>query len=445
MRYIPHTKTDLSKMLSTLGISNIDQLFEQIPANIRKSAGLNLPKSLSEPELQEHLGEMAMDNDGAIMACFAGGGSYRHHLPVLIDQLLLRSEFYTAYTPYQPEVSQGTLQAIFEYQTMVARLFEMEIANASMYDGASALAEAVLMAKRSRRKKRFLVSDGINPDYMQVVKTYAANLDLEYVAIPVLSTGRTDLQTLAENLDDETAGVVLQSPNTLGVIEDLRNAGKIISPSKAKYIVAFTEPLAYGMLAGPGKFGADIVCGEGQSFGLPVAYGGPYLGMFAARLADARAMPGRLCGQTVDENGRTGYVLTLATREQHIRREKATSNICTNQALCALAACIYMSVLGAQGLPKLAKINHAKAEYLKTELAKAGAQIPFSGPTFNEFVFETRRPAGAVLQALAEEEILGGIPLQTDDQTPTRILVCATEVNSRLEMDDYVDIVKEFL
>ena len=445
MRYIPHTDADIERMLKAVGVKSVSELFEQIPEKIRKTAKLNLPKAMSEPELLEHLGELSNENEGAAMSCFAGGGSYRHHIPSIIDQILIRSEFYTAYTPYQPEVSQGTLQAIFEYQTMVARLFDLDVANASLYDGASAMAEAVIMAARATRKKRFLVSGSINPDYKAVVRTYVANLDYEYEEIPVGPDGRTDLGVIAEKLDDSVAAVVLQSPNVLGVVEDLRNAGKIIAPSKAKYIVGFTEPLAYGMLAGPGKFGADIVCGEGQSFGIPLNFGGPYLGLFATRASDVRNMPGRLCGQTVDTNGETGYVLTLATREQHIRRERATSNICTNQALCALAACIFMAVYGAKGLPKLAKVNHAKAEYLKYQLKKAGATISFSGPTFNEFVFETNSNSNEVLGALADEYILGGVPLELEDSDPTKILVCATEVNDKAEMDDYVEIVKSFL
>ena len=445
MRYIPHTEQDIASMLKAIGVESVDALFDQIPEEIRKSAKLNLPGPLAEPDLLQYMSDLAYENDGAGMVCFAGGGSYRHHIPTLISQLLLRSEFYTAYTPYQPEISQGTLQAIFEYQTMVARLLEMEVANASLYDGASALAEAVLMASRSTRKSRFLVSEAVNPDYLETAKTYTANLGFELEMFPVEESGRTDLHHLSEVLDDSIAGVIIQSPNAFGVVEDLRNAGKIIGPSKTRFIVAFTEPLAYGMLAGPGRFGADIVCGEGQSFGIPLSYGGPYLGMFAVNNSDVRKLPGRLCGQTVDQDGRPGYVLTLATREQHIRREKATSNICTNQALCALASCIFMAVMGAKGLPYLAKINHAKAEYLKNALQKAGATITFTAPTFNEFVYETNAGAGDVLSALAEDDIFGGLPVSMPEDEPNKILVCATEVNNRQEMDDYVEIVKEFL
>ena len=445
MRYIPHTEQDIAAMLEAIGIENVDALFDQIPDEIRKTAKLNLQKPLAEPDLLQYVSDLAVENDGAGMACFAGGGSYRHHIPALINQLLLRSEFYTAYTPYQPEISQGTLQAIFEYQTMVARLLEMEVANASLYDGASALAEAVLMTSRTVRKNKFLVPESINPNYMEVVKTYTANLGFEFIKTPIEQTGRTDLHRLAELIDDSIAGVVLQSPNAFGVVEDLRNAGKIISPSKSKFIVAFTEPFAYGMLAGPGRFGADIVCGEGQSFGIPLSYGGPYLGMFAVNNVDVRKLPGRLCGQTVDQDDRVGYVLTLATREQHIRREKATSNICTNQALCALASCIFMAVMGAKGLPHLARINHAKAEYLKRSLKEAGATITFAAPTFNEFVYETNAGANDVLSALAEEDIYGGLPVALPEDVPNKILVCTTEVNTKQEMDDYVEIVKEFL
>ena len=445
MRYIPHTRQDIADMLDRIGAVSVSELFEHIPSQIRERAALNLPQPLCEQELIETIGSMAEADTGAYASCFAGGGSYRHHIPPIIDQLLLRSEFYTAYTPYQPEISQGTLQSIFEFQTMVARLLEMEVANASVYDGASALAEAVMMAARTSRKRKFLVSAGLNEQYLQVVRTYTAHLDYEFVELQLDATGRTDLSILAELINDQVAGVILQSPNALGVIEDLRNAGKIIAPSTPKYIVAFTEPLAFGMLAGPGRFGADIVCGEGQSFGIPVSFGGPYLGLFAARMADVRNMPGRICGQTVDAQGQTGYVLTLSTREQHIRREKATSNICTNQALCALAACMYMSLMGAKGLPKLAKINHANAMYIKKHLAQAGATLPFDAPIFNEFVFETKASAAKLLDAMAQQGILGGSALPERFQSENAILCCTTELISKMEMDEYVQIVKKFL
>jgi glycine cleavage system P protein (glycine dehydrogenase) subunit 1 len=442
MRYIPHTDDEIAEMLETIGCDSVDGLFSCIPECLRESAALNLPEPMSEPELLAHLGGLASRNTGALMTCFAGGGAYRHHTPALVDQLLLRSEFYTAYTPYQPEVSQGTLQAIFEFQTMIARLFDMEVSNASMYDGASSLAEAVLMAWRLTRKKRVLVSEAVHPSYRRVVETYIANLGFELVDLPLGENGRTDLQFLAENLDDSTAAVVLQSPNYFGVIEDLRNAGKIVGPAKTRFVVAVTEPLAYGMLAGPGKFGADIVCGEGQSFGLPVGFGGPYLGLFTVRQSDVRSMPGRVCGRTVDADGQPGYVLTLSTREQHIRRERATSNICTNQALCSLAAGIYLAIAGAEGLSKLAKINHAKSEYLKARLSSAGAQLPFEAPTFNEFVFETKAPSAEVLAELSDNGIIGGTPVPGSEN---RILACATETVSKQEIDRYVEIVQRSL
>lgn len=443
MRYIPHTKQDITRMLETVGIEDVDALFAHIPESLRQKAILNLPQPLGEHALISHLADLAGQNTGAGMSCFVGAGSYNHHIPPIVDQMLLRSEFLTAYTPYQPEISQGTLQALFEFQTMVARLLEMEVSSASLYDGAGALAEAVIMAARKTRKNRFLVSDGLNPNYRKVVGTYTKNLNYEFIPIPVLENGRTDLHAIAEMQDDEIAAVIVQSPNYFGVIEDLRNAGKIIGPSKARFIVSFTEALAYGMLSGPGKFGADIVCGEGQSLGIPMSFGGPNLGLFTARMADVRNMPGRLCGQTLDKNGQTGYVLTLATREQHIRREKATSNICTNQSLCALAACIYMSCLGASGLPELAKINHAKSTYFKRELAQHGAVMPLSAPTFNEFVYEVKSDADTVLCALNEEGFIGGIKIGREDGRENRILTCVTEMISIQEMDRYVQCVKK--
>ena len=445
MRYIPHTDDEIRRMLDVIGKDSVDDLFEQIPDAIRQTGSLDLPPPLSEPELIDRLRELSENNDGANKACFAGWGSYNHHIPPIVDQILQRSEFATAYTPYQPEVSQGTLQAIFEFQTMVARLLEMDVANASLYDGASSLAEAVLMAARTTRKRTFLVSDGIHPDYLQVVRTYTKNLDFSFRSIPLGPDGRTELDDLAAGLGQEIAGVVVQSPNVFGVIEDLRHVGKIVGPSAAKTIVTFTEPLAYGLLAGPGRFGADIVCGEGQSFGIPAGFGGPYLGLFATTMDNVRNLPGRLCGQTVDAKGREGYVLTLATREQHIRREKATSNICTNQALCALAACVYMAILGARGLPKLARINLAKANYLKDRLTEKGVQIVHSAPTFNEFAYTVKADANDVLEALGESGILGGVPVSMIQGQPNGIVVCVTEKNSKQEMDDYVEIVKRFV
>ena len=372
MRFIPHTEQDIREMLEMVGIQNVDELFAGIPAELRLGdKALKLPSALSESEIVATLRQMQKRNpDAEEVTTFLGAGAYRHYIPALIGSLVLRGEFATSYTPYQPEVSQGTLQAIFEFQTMIAMLTGMDLANASMYDGASALAEAVLMARRINKKNEFLIARAVHPEYRQTTETYLRGADHRSIEVPFDSTGKTDLEFIRANLNDKTSAVVLQSPNFFGVVEEYEALGKELAERDVLLIVNVAEPLSLGILKPPGERGADIVVGEAQSFGLPVSYGGPYAGFFATREKFLRQMPGRVAGETIDRTGRRSFVLTLSTREQHIRRERATSNICTNQGLCALAVTVYLAVMGKQGLRELALLNLRKADYQKNNYPK---------------------------------------------------------------------------
>jgi glycine dehydrogenase subunit 1 len=442
MRYLPHTKEDITEMLKAIGKESLDDLFASIPSQSRKTGLLTLPEPLTEWELDDHMEALAHSmNCGDPNLAFLGAGSYNHFIPATVKFLLSRSEFYTAYTPYQPEISQGTLQGIFEYQTLVSRLLQMDVANASLYDGASALAEAVLMAIRITKKKKVALSRLINPFYRKVVATYLAPTEFELVELPYLSNGKTDFSAL-DNLD-EFAAIAVQSPNFFGVIEDLESVGKLTTDQKTLFICCFSEALAFGLLKSPGEYGADIACGEGQSFGISQTFGGPGLGMFACKEKYMRNMPGRLVGQTTDLDGRRGYVLTLATREQHIRREKATSNICTNQGLCALAASIYLASAGSSGLRELARLNLDKAEYLKEQLTKAKVELPFSGQTFNEFVIRYPAALAGKYDALKNKGIVLGLPLEPYYQElKHHYLVCVTETAKKEQLDFLIGEVK---
>jgi glycine dehydrogenase subunit 1 len=438
MRYIPHTEEDIRQMLGAVGVGAVEELFAGIPAAVRLQRPLSVPSPASESELLRELSRLAARNATASShLSFLGGGAYNHFIPAVVDQLISRSEFYTAYTPYQPEISQGTLQAIFEYQTLICQLTGMDAANASMYDGASACAEAVLMAVRVTRRRKVLQSAALHPEYRSTVATYCRYLELELVEVPFAADGRTDLAEVERLLDRETAAVVAGYPNFFGVVENLSALSAAAHAAGAQLVAAVAEPISLGLLKSPGELGADIVAGEGQSFGIPISFGGPYLGFFAARQKDLRAMPGRLVGETVDREGRRGFVLTLATREQHIRREKATSNICSNEGLCALMATVYLALLGKQGLREVAQQNLAKAEYAKKRIATIpGFSLPFAAPTFNEFVVECLEGADVVLARLEEQGILGGIPLSRFyGRMASRLLVCVTEQNSREEID----------
>ncbi|MBL0712495.1 MAG: aminomethyl-transferring glycine dehydrogenase subunit GcvPA [Desulfosarcina sp.] len=436
MRYFPHTPEDIDGMLAAVGVKDLDELFAAIPEDCRRRAPLDLP-GLTEWELDAHMDALADQTvSWDTHKIFAGAGSYHHFIPEAARYVLSRSEFVTAYTPYQPEMSQGTLQGLFEYQTLVCRLLGMEVANASLYDGASALAEALLMAIRiGRRKKTVAVSALINPYYRKVVETYFKPTGFKVETLPYLADGTTDLSAIA-GIDD-LAGVALQSPNFFGGIEDLARAGQTIHAREAVFITAFSEPLAYGLLKTPGSQDADIVCGEGQSLGLTQSFGGPGLGIFAAKQKYVRSMPGRLVGQTLDADGQRGFVLTLSTREQHIRRERATSNICSNQSLCAMAAGIYRATLGGTGFRELAALNRDKTEYLKKALKAAGLELPFAHPTFNEFVVKFPEGFDAKWRKLlAEHQVLCGIPLVCYyPELANHYLLCVTETKSREDLD----------
>jgi glycine dehydrogenase subunit 1 len=443
MRYLPHTSEEIETMLRVIGVDHIDDLFAMVPKECRRAGAMDLPAPMTEWELDDHVRELAgMMGVKPDFKVLIGAGSYDHYIPAIIPALTSRSEFLTAYTPYQPEMSQGTLQGIFEYQTLTARLLGMDVANASIYDGASALAEALLMGLRiSKSKKKVAISSAIHPHYRQVVKTYFRPTEFKLVELPVLDNGRTDLRGLKEF--GELAAVAIQSPNFFGVVEDLSAAAPAIHDLGAIFITGFTEPLAYGLLKNPGSCGADIVCGEAQSFGISRSFGGPGLGMFACLEQYVRSMPGRLIGQTTDLDGRRGYVLTLSTREQHIRREKATSNICSNQGLCAMTAGMYMAALGGTGIRELARLNYDKAEYFKTGLAKAGARICFGSSTFNEFVVEFPGNFKSAARRLLKKKIVAGLELGGYyPNLKGKYLFCVTETVSRETMDAIIAEVK---
>src|SRR2546423_4747758 len=426
-------------MLRQIGVASIENLFDSIPEDLRLRRPLNVPAALSEIELLAKFDEMALRNQEARRVSFLGGGAYSHYSPTVVDHLISRSEFFTAYTPYQPEISQGTLQAIFEFQTLVCQLTGMDIANASMYDGSTAMAEAVLMAERVTKRSKVIVSSAIHPQYLEVAHTYVQHAGIE------LQHAKTDDQagqTLLDSIDDYTAAVIVQSPNFFGCIENVTAIAEKAHAAGALLVVVVTEAMSFGLLKSPGACGADIVAAEGQSFGVPVSFGGPYVGLFATREKYARQIPGRLVGEAYDKEGRRGYVLTLATREQHIRREKATSNICTNEGLIALAATVYLETMGPRGLQETARQCAQKAAYAARKIKEIeGFSIPFTSPVFNEFV--VRAPIGAkeLLSRLAQDKkITGGLALSR--YFPDRaqdFLVCVTEVNSRREIDSLVE------
>jgi glycine dehydrogenase subunit 1 len=441
MRYLPHTDIDIRQMLETIGVDKIDDLFTGIPESCRLQSPLDLPAALSESEAMAVLRNLASQNARVSeWDSFLGGGAYNHFVPAVVDHLVSRSEFYTAYTPYQPEISQGTLQAIFEFQTLICQLTGMDVANASMYDGASACAEAALLALRTGRKRnKVLLSEALHPQYRETVATYCRYLDTELIDVPA-PQGVTDLEQLKALLDDQVAALAVGYPNYFGQIEDLQSLADVVHAAGAKLITAVAEPLALGLFKAPGDLGADVVVGEGQSFGIPLSFGGPGIGFFAVKQKDMRALPGRLVGETVDLDGKRGFVLTLATREQHIRREKATSNICSNQGMCTLMVGIFLALHGKQGLRKLAELNYSKAAYAKQQIAGLkGFDIAFAGETFNEFVVRCEEPVDKLLQRLEEQEILAGIALKKDFPTlENGLLVCVTEQNSREQIDRLV-------
>mgnify|MGYP001576308433 FL=1 len=443
MSYIPHTEKDIQEMLKVIGAEFVEDLFKAIPDNLRVKKPLNLPAPLSEQELIQEMTTLSIKNATVEeYVSFLGAGAYNHYIPSIVNHLISRSEFYTAYTPYQPEISQGTLQAIFEYQTLICQLTGMDVSNASMYDGASATAEAVLMARRINNRSKVILSAAIHPEYREVINTYlSGNRDNIKEVFYCTETGRTLPEAIEKLLDKDTSSVVIQQPNFFGSIEDIKAIAEVVHKNNSILIIAITEPISLGLLKPPGELGADIVIGEGQAFGNGLNFGGPYLGFFATLEKYLRQMPGRLVGETVDKRGKSGYVLTMAAREQHIRREKATSNICTNEGLCALAAAIYLTALGKNGLMELARLNLSKAEYLKKGLANIkGIKPAFTAPTFNEFVIETEKEPDAVLKTLLKKGIIAGLPLKRFYPELSRhILICATEMNTKEQMDELLE------
>ena len=442
MRYLPNSPSDRAEMLKATGHQSIEELFAQIPDGLRLRGPLNLPGPLSEQELLNYFRQAAARSSRDYVSLL-GAGSYSHYRPAAIDALISRSEFFTAYTPYQAEIAQGTLQAMFEFQTLMTQLTGMDACNASLYDGSTATLEAVLMALRVSRRNRVALARTIHPEHRQVLETYTRHQGFALDEVPYSSSAQVDLARLEAAVSDETAAVVIQSPNFFGTLEPTRTAAEIAHRRGALLVASITEPLSLGLVKPPSE--ADIVCGEAQSFGVPVAFGGPYVGFLAAKEKFLRQMPGRLVGQTVDTEGRVGYVLTLATREQHIRREKATSNICTNQSLCALAVTIYLCLLGKRGLRMLAEQNLAKAHYAAGRLgAVQGVETPFSGPHFNEFVVKTPGDAEVLLEELLKERIIGGLHLERFfPELKDHLLVCVTETTGREAIDRMVEVYRQ--
>jgi glycine dehydrogenase subunit 1 len=447
MRYLPLSTADRTDMLAAIGVPSIAALFADVPPAARRDDLFDLPRAMGEIEVERALGAIAAKNlNAGAAACFLGGGAYRHHVPAAVDHLIQRGEFLTSYTPYQPEVSQGTLQYLFEFQTQVALLTGMEVANASLYDGATATAEAVMMANRITRRKKAVLSGGLNPLYREVCQTYGRFTGFALAAEPPAPGGG---EALARLVDGETACVVVQNPDFFGEVRDYSELARLCHAKGALLVVVVTEIVSLGLIEPPGAMGADIVAAEGQSLGNALNFGGPHLGLFATAERYVRQMPGRLVGQTVDAEGRRGWVLTLSTREQHIRREKATSNICTNSSLCALAFTIHLALLGETGLARLARLNHAAAVALADRLAGLPGVRLMNGSFFNEFTVELPVPAGPAVEALAEQGILAGIPLSRfhpdRPDLANLLLVAATELTTQADIDRLGEALREIV
>jgi glycine dehydrogenase subunit 1 len=437
-RYLPMTEQDQREMLDSIGVDSVNDLFEDIPEKVRFKGDYKIKEAKSETELVKELTKMAAKNaDLKSHTSFLGAGVYDHYMPIIVDHVLSRSEFYTAYTPYQPEISQGELQAIFEFQTMICELTGMDVANSSMYDGGTALAEAAMLSAGQTRRKKVLVSSTVHPESRDVLRSYAKGQYIEVVEIPH-NNGVTDVVELKKLMGNDIAAVIVQYPNFFGRVEELKAIEEVTHAEKAMFVVS-SNPLALGALTPPGQLGADIVIGDAQPFGIPSAFGGPHCGYFAVNKKLMRKVPGRLVGQTVDEDGIRGFVLTLQAREQHIRRDKATSNICSNQALNALAASVAMTALGKQGVKEMALQNIQKAHYAKEAFKAKGFSIAFEGPTFNEFVVKVNMPVKEINQKLLGKEMIGGYDLGlVDDSLAQHMLVAVTELRSKEEIDAFV-------
>ena len=444
MRYLPLTPPDRKAMLARIGVRSMDDLYRDVPPKARRDKPVDLPPHQGELEVERAIGTMAARNLGTATApSFLGAGAYRHHVPAAVDHLIQRGEFLTSYTPYQPEVTQGTLEYLFEFQTQVALLTGMEVANASLYDGSTATAEGVLMAQRITKRPKAILSGGLHPHYAETVETVAGLSGIVNRA-PVTPGKAEDIIAL---IDDQTACVVVQSPDVFGLIRNLKPIADAAHAKGALLIAVVTEIVSLGLIEPPGAQGADIVAAEGQSLGVGLNFGGPYVGLFATREKFLRNMPGRLCGETTDAAGKRGYVLTLSTREQHIRREKATSNICTNSGLCCLAFTIHLSLLGEEGFSRLARANHARASALADRLANVKGVSLITESFFNEFTLKLPKPAASVVDALAEKGVIAGVPasrlLPHDKDARDLLIVAATETNTDEDCDAFVKALAE--
>jgi glycine dehydrogenase subunit 1 len=444
MRFTPHTDADRREMLARVGVGSVDQLFESIPADLRPAAPIDLPPALSELEVTRELHSLARRNRGTSeLACFAGAGAYDHYIPAIVDTIISRPEFYTAYTPYQAEVSQGTLQAIYEYQSLICRLYGMEVANASMYDGPTALAEAVQMALGITKRTKVLLPTTLHPNYESVTRAYASGHSASLVQVG--SAGCTaDLAALKSTIDDQTAAVVIQHPNFYGCLEPVEAIAGLARQAGA-LLIAVCDPHSLGLLPPPGEWGADIAVGEGQGLGIPLSYGGPYLGIMAARRSYIRSLPGRIVARTEDESGRTGYVLALQTREQHIRRERASSNICTNQALCALAASAYLAWAGPRGLAEIARQCFSKSHYLAGRIAAIPGFAVAPEPFLKEFLVAAPIPAAQIVAAGLTAGLVAGVDIgRFHAERENDLLIAVTERRTRAEMDALVELLTTF-
>lgn len=444
MPFIPHTEADEREMLESLGIESKEDLFSHIPQDIRLKRALCLPEPLSEIEIEREIKTIASMNRGVNdYISFLGGGSYNHWIPSTVESILSRGEIFSPYTPYQPEASQGTLTILFEFQTMMCELFEMEVSNASVYDGATALAEACLMAMRITKKEEIILSSAIHPEYRTVVKTYLNSAGFKVKEVSFKEDGRTNLEALEKELSPNTAAFAVQNPNFFGIIEDLEGLRKLRESKDALLIACVVEPISLGILRPPGSYKADIAVGEGKSFGIPLNFGGPYLGIFTSKMEYIRNMPGRIVGETVDIEGRRGFVLTLSTREQHIRRAKATSNICTNHNMCAIAATIYLASLGKNGFKKISEINLKKAHFLASELRKRGVRLLFDSPFYNEFGIKLKNPYKAIEIGL-ERGFIAGIPLERFyPELKEGLLINVTEIHDLQSLEKFAAFLGE--
>ncbi len=444
MSFVPNTDEERKTMLADIGVDSFDSLIDNIPEEIKFNGKLDLPEPLSEYEVIKLVKSYAQENiTASTHICFIGGGAYDRFIPSIVNNVLSKPEFKTAYTPYQAEVSQGTLQAMYEYQSMVCALTGMDVANASMYDGASALAEACLMSHAQNKKKEFLIAGTINPNYLEVLKTYCRGRDLKFTNI-IAEDGTCDLNVLEKSMSENVSGVIVQQPNFYGNLEDVIEIEKITHKNKAMFIVS-ADPISLGLIKAPGEYNADIVVAEGQSLGIPLSFGGPYLGLFATKQKFVRKLPGRLSGVTQDTEGTRGFVLTLQTREQQIKREKATSNICSNQGLNMLAATVYLETMGKQGVKDVAEQSYKKAHYLASKIKDIpGYSLANNKPFFNEFLVNTPQPISKIIIEGEKEGFLPGIDTNKFKGLNTGLLIAVTEKRTKKELDDFVEFLKKF-